>query len=76
MTVVFQGGMKAVLWADTIQTVIVFTGLITVLATGANKLGGLDNAWDIANKNRRIQFLESDTFSHLQTDIYENVSLT
>ena len=34
--------MKAVLWADTVQMVIVYAGLLTVLIKGCSVLGGFD----------------------------------
>lgn len=50
--------MKAVLWADTIQMVIVFVGMLTILVEGCIVLGGLDKAWDIADKRGRIVIFE------------------
>jgi Na+/proline symporter len=50
--------MKAVLWADTVQMTIVFAGMLTILIEGCKVLGGLDKAWDIANKNGRIVIFE------------------
>ena len=53
-----QGGMKAVLWADTIQMFIVFAGMLTVLIEGCSVLGGFSNVWDIANGGGRIVIFE------------------
>ena len=52
-----QGGMKAVLWADTIQMVIMMSGLLTLLILGSQAVGGFDKVWKIAVRvpnNRRI----------------------
>ncbi|KAL5018667.1 hypothetical protein ScPMuIL_004389 [Solemya velum] len=54
------GGMKAVLWTDTVQTVVIFAGLTAVLVRGSMVLGGLDVAWKIADKGQRIKFDEFD----------------
>ena len=54
----FQGGMKAVLWADTLQMFIVFAGMLTVLIEGSKTLGGFNKAWDIADKGGRIVIFE------------------
>lgn len=54
----YQGGMKAVLWTDTVQTVVIFAGLTAVLIRGTMVLGGLDVAWKIAEKGQRIKFDE------------------
>ena len=53
-----QGGMKAVLWTDTVQMVIVFGGMLTLVVIGSNVLGGLDKAWDIADRHGRIVLSE------------------
>ena len=50
--------MKAVLWADTFQVLVMFAGIIAILIEGTKALGGIDKAWDIANKNGRIVILE------------------
>ncbi|KAK3091315.1 hypothetical protein FSP39_018871 [Pinctada imbricata] len=54
------GGMKAVVWTDTFQMLVMFAGMLTLLIMGSLKLGGLDVAWDIANKNGRILFFDFD----------------
>lgn len=53
-----QGGMKAVLWADTVQMLIVYSGMITLVVVGSNVMGGLDKAWDIADQRGRIVIFE------------------
>lgn len=54
------GGMKAVLWADTLQMFIVYAGMLTVLIEGCIVLGGFDAAWNIADKGGRIVIFEFD----------------
>lgn len=54
------GGMKAVVWTDSFQMLVMFAGMLALLISGSLKLGGLDVAWDIANKNQRILFFEFD----------------
>ncbi|WP_350285156.1 sodium:solute symporter [uncultured Croceitalea sp.] len=39
----FQGGMKAVIWGDVIQMVILFFGIIICLVYGISEFGGFDN---------------------------------
>ncbi len=39
----FQGGMKAVIWGDVIQMLILFVGIIICLSYGLSALGGIDN---------------------------------
>ena len=38
----FQGGMKAVIWGDVIQMLILFLGIVICLTYGLSELGGLD----------------------------------
>jgi Na+/proline symporter len=49
--------MKAVIWTDSLQVIIMFAGMLTILITGSIKLGGLDVAWRVADENNRIKFL-------------------
>ncbi|XP_067672715.1 sodium-coupled monocarboxylate transporter 1-like [Haliotis asinina] len=52
------GGMKAVLWTDTLQAVIIAVGLFAVLIQGSIVMGGFQNAWNIAANRSRINFHE------------------
>ncbi|XP_052212081.1 sodium-coupled monocarboxylate transporter 2-like [Dreissena polymorpha] len=64
------GGMKAVLWADTVQMVIVFSGLITLVAVGSNLLGGMGEVWRIANSHGRIVLLEFDPDPRMRHSVW------
>ena len=48
--------MKAVLWADTLQTTIMLAGLIAVIIQGNIKMGGFHNVWKIGQQAGRINF--------------------
>ncbi|XP_067672324.1 sodium-coupled monocarboxylate transporter 1-like [Haliotis asinina] len=50
------GGMKAVLWANTFQALVIMAGLMAVLIQGSIVTGGFQNAWDIAGNRSRIYF--------------------
>ena len=39
----FQGGMKAVIWGDVVQMLILFLGIIICLGYGLSALGGFEN---------------------------------
>ncbi|XP_050394459.1 sodium-coupled monocarboxylate transporter 2 [Patella vulgata] len=52
------GGMKAVLWTDTFQVVMMITGLLAVLIRGSILVGGFANAWEIANDSGRVYFTD------------------
>ncbi|KAL4235718.1 Sodium-coupled monocarboxylate transporter 1 [Mactra antiquata] len=50
------GGMKTVLWTDSLQFTIMIVGLLAVLIEGAQINGGFEKAWNIADENRRVKF--------------------
>ncbi|XP_033749405.1 sodium-coupled monocarboxylate transporter 1-like [Pecten maximus] len=54
------GGMKAVVWSDTLQMLIMFSGMMSLLVAGSLKVGGLDKAWQIAERNGRTLLFEFD----------------
>jgi len=50
------GGMKAVVWADCLQYVVILAGLLSVLIVTVKEAGGFGNVWDVANKYERLEF--------------------
>ncbi|XP_077988107.1 sodium-dependent multivitamin transporter-like [Glandiceps talaboti] len=52
------GGMKAVIWTDVLQSLIMFAGIIAVIVQGCIDLGGIDTAWQIADDGDRIYFFD------------------
>ena len=48
----FQGGMKAVIWGDVIQMIILFFGIVICLIFGLNELGGIENFFEQVDKER------------------------
>lgn len=59
------GGMKAVVWTDVFQMIIMLLGLASVVALGTIKVGSLEKVWTTAEDGGRIQFLNTkvDTLS-------------
>ncbi|XP_052071088.1 sodium-dependent multivitamin transporter-like [Mytilus californianus] len=53
------GGMKAVLWTDCFQAVLMLTGVIVTLIWGSIKAGGMSEVWRIAGEHERIKFIEA-----------------
>ncbi|XP_066524764.1 solute carrier family 5 member 6 isoform X2 [Hoplias malabaricus] len=39
------GGLKAVIWTDVFQTVVMFAGQLAVIIVGVHQVGGLSNFW-------------------------------
>ena len=54
----FQGGLKAVIWTDVMQMVIMLAGFVAVIARGAVLQGGLTNIWEDAGKGGRLDAFE------------------
>ncbi|KAG5318278.1 SC5A8 protein, partial [Pseudoatta argentina] len=54
------GGLKAVVWADTVQMTVTVGSLIAVLILGTIAVGGVSETWRIAEKGGRIVFWNMD----------------
>ncbi|KAG9465827.1 hypothetical protein GDO78_017679 [Eleutherodactylus coqui] len=48
------GGLKAVIWTDVIQTLVMFAGQLAVIIVGTAKVGGIQDVWAIAVNNSMI----------------------
>lgn len=47
--------MKAVVWTDSFQMLVMFAGMFTLLIAGCMKVGGIDIVWNVADQNERIK---------------------
>ncbi|XP_035736349.1 sodium-coupled monocarboxylate transporter 2-like isoform X1 [Vespa mandarinia] len=54
------GGLKAVVWTDTIQMMVMFVSVIIVAALGTNKVGGVYEVWRRNVETGRIEFFNMD----------------
>ncbi|XP_043561361.1 sodium-coupled monocarboxylate transporter 2 isoform X2 [Chiloscyllium plagiosum] len=52
------GGLKAVVWTDVFQMVVMVLGFLTVLIQGTIKLGGSSNMWKIARDGQRLSVFD------------------
>lgn len=43
--IIFQGGLKAVVWTDTFQSFIMFGSIILIMVKGTIDAGGLSTVW-------------------------------
>lgn len=50
------GGMKAVLWTDAFQVIMMIVGVLATLIQGSIEVGGFAKAWEIASDNERVRF--------------------
>ena len=46
--------MKAVVWTDTVQTVVMFFGGFAAMIKAIGLVGGLENVWDNAERGGRL----------------------
>ncbi|XP_073203914.1 sodium-coupled monocarboxylate transporter 2 isoform X2 [Lepidochelys kempii] len=54
------GGLKAVVWTDTFQLVVMVIGFLTVLIQGTVQNGGPTNIWENANNGSRLAVFDFD----------------
>ncbi|XP_056150794.1 solute carrier family 5 member 6a [Lampris incognitus] len=52
------GGLKAVIWTDVFQTVVMFAGQLAVIIVGASQAGGIGEVWRKAVNGSRIASLD------------------
>ena len=55
-----MGGMRAVIWTDVFQAIIMLVAQILVLAIGVSKLGGIKRVFEIAIENDKISPINFD----------------
>jgi Na+/proline symporter len=53
-----QGGIKAVMWTDTFQTIVMFGSFLAVIIKGNNDIGGARRVWDTSYQKNRIEFFK------------------
>jgi len=52
------GGLRAVVWTDVFQSVIILAGLIVIAVGGVVEVGSLRKVWDVNQRHGRINFFE------------------
>ncbi|XP_056249612.1 solute carrier family 5 member 6 [Seriola aureovittata] len=53
-----MGGLKAVIWTDVFQTVVMFAGQLAVIVVGVQKTGGVSEVWRKVLEGNRISGLD------------------
>uniref|UniRef100_A0A3P8UUE7 Sodium-dependent multivitamin transporter n=1 Tax=Cynoglossus semilaevis TaxID=244447 RepID=A0A3P8UUE7_CYNSE len=48
------GGLKAVIWTDVVQTIVMFAGQLAVIVVGVQKAGGVSDVWTKVWEGNRI----------------------
>ncbi|KAL5006471.1 hypothetical protein ScPMuIL_015277 [Solemya velum] len=71
------GGMKAVIWTDVFQTLVMMAGMLAIFIQGCIQVGGIEEVWRRAYDADRIEFFRFDadprvrhTFWALTVGIY------
>ncbi|KAM6179248.1 sodium-dependent multivitamin transporter [Erethizon dorsatum] len=52
------GGLKAVIWTDVFQTLVMFLGQVAVIIVGSAKVGGMGRVWDVASQHGLISGID------------------
>lgn len=53
-----QGGIKAVVWTDTIQFLMMYGSIIILIVKGVLDVGGLRTVWDRNFNSSRIELFQ------------------
>ncbi|CAN7981776.1 unnamed protein product [Ixodes pacificus] len=69
------GGIKAVVWTDVMQMILIYVGYIMVIISGLHHLGGFGNMWKLAEEGGRVIFFNF-SFSAYETYTTWNVVLS
>ncbi|KAL4216748.1 Sodium-coupled monocarboxylate transporter 1 [Mactra antiquata] len=56
----FLGGMKAVIWTDFFQAIVMVIGLLAIVIQGFAEVGGFNEVWKINKEWDRIEFWKWD----------------
>ncbi|KAL3847665.1 hypothetical protein ACJMK2_018565 [Sinanodonta woodiana] len=54
------GGLKAVIWTDVFQAVVMFAGFLAVLIKGTIVVGSVGRTWEIADQKGRLNLFNFD----------------
>ncbi|NWR82157.1 SC5A6 protein, partial [Centropus unirufus] len=52
------GGLKAVIWTDVFQTLVMVAGQLAVIVVGARRVGGMAHVWRLAEREGKISGIE------------------
>ncbi|XP_047469226.1 sodium-coupled monocarboxylate transporter 1-like [Penaeus chinensis] len=69
------GGVQAVVYTDVVQTLLMFGGVVTVVAVGCRDLGGLGGVLQIADRGGRLEFLNTDPSPFARHTLWSTIFL-
>ncbi|XP_071543629.1 sodium-coupled monocarboxylate transporter 1-like isoform X2 [Panulirus ornatus] len=70
-----QGGVKAVVYTDVIQTLLMLGGVVVVAVYSCIQVGGLQTMWDISYQGGRIQFFNMDPSPFVRHTFWSTLAL-
>ncbi|XP_045128260.1 sodium-coupled monocarboxylate transporter 1-like [Portunus trituberculatus] len=66
------GGMKAVVWTDVMQLLVILGGLFAIVVKGSIDMGGVENIWNTALQHNRTGY----NIMKFEFDLYERHTVT
>nr|XP_027214800.1 sodium-dependent multivitamin transporter-like [Penaeus vannamei] len=69
------GGVKAVVYTDVVQTLLMFGGVVTVVAVSCKDLGGLGGVLQIADRGGRLEFFNTDPSPFARHTLWSTIVL-
>ncbi|XP_042885334.1 sodium-coupled monocarboxylate transporter 1-like [Penaeus japonicus] len=70
-----KGGVKAVVYTDVVQTLLMFGGVILVVALSCKDMGGLREVLQIANQGGRLEFFNTDPSPFVRHTLWSTIVL-
>ncbi|KAM9240848.1 LOW QUALITY PROTEIN: sodium-dependent multivitamin transporter [Leptosomus discolor] len=69
------GGLKAVIWTDVFQTLVMFAGQLAVIVVGARRVGGMARVWQLAEREGKISGIDLDRWTLAVGGVFMMLSL-
>ncbi|KAH9509620.1 Sodium-coupled monocarboxylate transporter 1, partial [Bulinus truncatus] len=67
------GGLKAVVWTDVFQSLVMLAGILAIVIQGTLKVGSLSAVWDINDKWERIAFFNFDPDPRVRQTVWNMI---
>ncbi|XP_063875889.1 sodium-coupled monocarboxylate transporter 1-like [Scylla paramamosain] len=69
------GGVKAVVYTDVLQTLLMLGGVLAVVVMCCMEAGGVEKVWATAGQGGRLEFFNLDTSLHVRHTFWSTVCL-
>ncbi|XP_042865927.1 sodium-coupled monocarboxylate transporter 1-like [Penaeus japonicus] len=67
------GGVKAVVYTDVIQTLLMFFGVLAVVILCCGDVGGIAKVWELAAQGDRLEFFNLDTSPYTRHTLWSTM---